>query len=131
MEFFAYHGFYPEENRIGCKYTIDLRLTLPLYEPGTTDNLAHTVNYEEVYILVRKEMEIESKLIEHVAQRIMSALWTKYPQLQHIDLNLYKYNPPLGGQVHRVGIRRIHLRLPLRNHVPCNGDLECDCSVAD
>ena len=104
MEFFAYHGFYPEENRIGCKYTVDLRLTLPLDEPGTTDNLAHTVNYEEVYILVRKEMEIESKLIEHVAQRIMSALWSKYPQLQHIDLNLYKYNPPLGGQVHRVGI---------------------------
>jgi dihydroneopterin aldolase len=104
MEFFAYHGFYPEENRIGCKYTIDLRLTLPLDEPGTTDNLIHTINYEEVFILVRREMEIESKLIEHVAQRIMSALWAKYPQLQHIDLNLYKYNPPLGGQVHRVGI---------------------------
>ena len=74
MEFFAYHGFYPEENRIGCKYSVDLRLTLPLDEPGATDNLAHTVNYEEVYTLVRKEMEIQSKLIEHVAQRIISAL---------------------------------------------------------
>ncbi len=104
MEFFAYHGFYHEEELIGCKYTVDLRLTLPLDEPGTSDNLAHTVNYEEVYTLVRKEMEINSKLIEHVAQRIMSALWARYPQLQHIDLNLYKYNPPLGGQVGRVGI---------------------------
>ena len=104
MEFFAYHGFYPEENRIGCKYSVDLHLTLPLDEPGTTDNLAHTVNYEEVYTLVRKEMDIQSKLIEHVAQRIMSALQTTYPQLTYIDLHLYKYNPPLGGQVHRVGI---------------------------
>lgn len=104
MEFFAYHGFYPEENRIGCKYTVDLRLTLPLDEPGKSDNLAHTVNYEEVYILIRKEMEVNSKLIEHVAQRIMSALQATYPQLQHIDLHLYKYNPPLGGQVGRVGI---------------------------
>ena len=104
MEFFAYHGFYPEENRIGCKYTIDLRLTLPLDESGKSDNLAHTVNYEEVYTLVRKEMEINSKLIEHVAQRIMSALWRQSPQLEHIDLNLYKYKPPLGGEVGRVGI---------------------------
>lgn len=104
MEFFAYHGFYPEENRIGCKYTVDLRLSLPLNEPGESDNLAHTVNYEEVYNLIRKEMEVNSKLIEHVAQRIMSALQTRYPQLQHIDLHLYKYNPPLGGQVGRVGI---------------------------
>ena len=104
MEFFAYHGFYPEENRIGCKYTIDLRLTLPLDESGESDDLAHTVNYEGVYAIVRKEMEINSKLIEHVAQRIMSALWERYPQLEHIDLRLYKYNPPLGGQVHRVGI---------------------------
>ncbi len=104
MEFHSYHGFYPEENRIGCRYTVDLKLRLPLETPGASDLLNDTVNYEEVYKLVRHEMDIPSKLIEHVAQRIITSLQNRYPQLQSIDLNLYKYNPPLGGQVGRVGI---------------------------
>ncbi len=104
MEFFAYHGFYPEEQKIGCKYTVDLRLTLPLAQAGETDELNHTVNYENVYTIVKREMQINSKLIEHVAQRIINALSNQYPQLENIDLTLYKYNPPLGGRVNRVGI---------------------------
>lgn len=104
MEFFALHGFYPEEQKIGCRYTVDLILTLPLRQPCETDILNHTINYEEVYKIVRREMEIPSKLIEHVAQRIIKALHDTYPQLQKTDIHLYKYNPPLGGQLSRVGI---------------------------
>lgn len=104
MEFFAYHGFYPEEQKIGCKYSVDLILSLPLDTPGNSDNLNHTINYEEVYLIIKHEMEINSKLIEHVAKRIITALHDKYTILEHIDLHLYKYNPPLGGQVGRVGI---------------------------
>lgn len=104
MEFFALHGFYPEEQKIGCRYTVDLILTLPLGQPCETDTLDHTINYEEVYTLVRKEMEMPSKLIEHVAWRIITALHRQYPQIQKTDIHLYKYNPPLGGQLSRVGI---------------------------
>lgn len=104
MEFFSYHGFYPEEQKIGCKYTVDLVLTVPLDEPCHSDRLDTTINYEEVYTLVRHEMDHPSKLIENVAGRIITAIKGRYPQIEHIDIQLYKYNPPLGGQVGRVGI---------------------------
>lgn len=104
MEFFAFHGFYPEEQRVGCKYTVSLKLITDLSSAGNTDDLNTTINYEEVYQLVKKEMNINSKLIEHVASRIIKALKKKYSILKHVDLYLYKYNPPLGGQVERVGI---------------------------
>lgn len=104
MEFFAYHGFYPEEQKIGCKYSVSLRITTSLAQPGQTDDLNHTINYENVYTLVREIMETPSKLIEHVAQRIMNTLIQHYPVIEHLDVTLYKYNPPLGGQVNRVGI---------------------------
>ena len=45
MEFFAYHGFYPEEQKIGCKYTVSLRLITDLSNAGSTDNLNNTINY--------------------------------------------------------------------------------------
>lgn len=104
MEFFSYHGFYPEEQKIGCKYTIDLILKLSLDEPCKSDKLDTTVNYEDVYTLVRHEMNYPSKLIENVASRIITTLKERYTQIEHIDIKLYKYNPSLGGQVGRVGI---------------------------
>lgn len=104
MTFFAYHGFYPEERKIGCKYSVSLRITVPLAKPGTTDDLNHTVNYENVYRLVHEVMTTPSRLIEHVTQRIMDTLMQHYPMIEHLDVTLYKYNPPLGGQVNRVGI---------------------------
>lgn len=104
MEFFAYHGFYPEEQKIGCKYTVSLRLITDLSNAGSTDNLNNTINYEEVFNLVKTEMNIKSKLIEHVAARIVKSLKARYKMLEHVDLYLYKYNPPLGGQTEKVGI---------------------------
>lgn len=103
MEFYAYHGYYEEENRIGCRYTVDLTIDLD-DQSGSDDLLTHTVNYEELYRIVSREMETRSKLIEHVAARIRAAVLARFPEISHLRLALYKYNPPLGGQVARVGI---------------------------
>lgn len=107
MEFYAYHGFYAEENKIGARYTVDLRLTVP-DASGSTDLLSTTVNYEQVYALVSREMARPSKLIEHVATRIINALQASFPAITHTDLTLYKYNPPLGGKLNRVGIHLVN-----------------------
>ena len=103
MEFHAFHGVYPEENRIGTKYTVDLRLSLP-DDSGADDNIESTVNYENVYQLVAHEMHHNSKLIEHLASRILDSIHTHFPLVLHSVITLYKYNPPLGGKVERVGI---------------------------
>lgn len=104
MEFFAYHGFYPEEQNIGCKYTVDL--TISLNTTATqTDQLTDTLNYEEVYSAVNDEMKKNSKLIEHVAQRIVERLKRDFPIINHITILLTKHNPPLGGEVKKVSIR--------------------------
>lgn len=104
MVFYAYHGYYQEEQRIGCKYTVSLRITTPLDIAGKSDCLSQTINYEDVFVEIQKIMDVPSKLIENVAQRIIDNLFSKFPSIEHLDLTLYKYNPPLGGQVGRVGI---------------------------
>jgi dihydroneopterin aldolase len=71
---------------------------------GQTDNLKHTLNYQLVYDVVKKEIEIPSQLIEHVGQRILNSVYSAFPQIQKLEVKLSKLNPPLGGKVERVTI---------------------------
>jgi len=70
MEFFAYHGCFKEEQVIGTKFNIDLFLTIDTSTAEASDNLHDTVNYQEVFQLVKGEMQVTSKLLEHVGRRI-------------------------------------------------------------
>lgn len=105
MQFFAHHGHFDEEQIVGANYELTLTLDLDVSKPGLTDELVDTLNYQEVYDVVKAEMKIKSRLIEHVSQRIVSALMSKFSQLKQVDLSFSKMNPPLGGQVERVTIQ--------------------------
>jgi dihydroneopterin aldolase len=74
LQFYAHHGYYKEEQVLGGKYTVDIYMQVNTEEASATDDLKKTINYEEVYRLTKAEMEIHSKLIEHVCQRILSRL---------------------------------------------------------
>ena len=76
MEFFAYHGCFKEEQVIGTKFNIDLFLTVDTSKAEGSDELHDTVNYQEVYQLVKGEMQVTSKLLEHVGRRILNSIKT-------------------------------------------------------
>jgi len=104
MEFYAYHGCFKEEQIIGTRFMVDLYLKADTTEAEESDDLKTTVNYQEVYLLVKEEMDIKSNLIEHVARRILKKLTKKYPQLLDVRIKLQKMNPPLGGKVESVSV---------------------------
>ncbi len=105
MEFFAFHGFFKEEQLVGCKYTVDLTITLRSDLSSQTDNLTDTLNYQEVYDAIKEEMNIVSKLIEHLTKRIVDRLKKQFPIIETVEIQLFKHNPPLGGQVGKVSIK--------------------------
>jgi len=104
MEFFAYHGCFEEEQLIGTKFIIDLFLTVDTSKAEKTDNLYDTVNYQEVFQLVKVEMQITSKLLEHVGRRILSSIAAKFPQVEKVTVKIKKLNPPLGGKMDFVSV---------------------------
>jgi dihydroneopterin aldolase len=98
-EFFAYHGFYPEEQKIGCRFLVDITVDfIPQNEPAD-DELKHTVDYEKVYYMACEEMKHPRKLIETVAQAILDRIKRKYPYVDSISVEIKKLNPPLLGKV--------------------------------
>lgn len=104
MEFHAFHGCLEHEQTLGNTFIVSLSLKLNTDLAGQTDNLEHTLNYQLVYDVVKREMEIPSKLIEHVGQRILDSVYTEFPQIMEVGVKLSKLNPPLGGKVDRVTI---------------------------
>ncbi len=110
MQFFAHHGHFDEEQIIGANYEITACLHFDVKKAAQSDDLTDTLNYQEVYDVVKKEMSIKSRLIEHVSQRIIDSLLSSFPQLKQVDLSFSKMNPPLGGQVERVTIEVSEIR---------------------
>ncbi|MFO8128826.1 MAG: dihydroneopterin aldolase [Bacteroidales bacterium] len=104
MDFYAYHGCFREEQIIGTRFLVDLYLETNTSEAEETDKLSRTLNYQDIYLLVKHEMEQKSHLIEHVARRILDRLAETYPKVQSARIKISKMNPPLGGKVDRVSV---------------------------
>ena len=110
MEFHAFHGCLDFEQHLGNTFIVSLSMELNTTQPGLTDNLEHTLNYQLVYDVVKAQMQIPSKLIEHVGQRIMDTVFERFEQIKMLEIKLSKLNPPLGGKVERVTIELIKHR---------------------
>jgi len=98
-EFFAYHGFYPEEQVLGSRFCVDIAVGFIPAENLNDDELANTVNYEQLYIIACEEMKHTRKLIETVAQAMFDRIQQKYPFAKNIKVGLKKMNPPFSGRV--------------------------------
>ena len=104
MEFYAYHGCFEEEQLIGNYFNVDIEFDTNADLAENTDNISGTVNYQDVYDLVKEEIMIKSKLLEHVAKRITDRLIKSFPQIESCSISLSKLNPPLGGKVNKVSV---------------------------
>lgn len=104
MEFHAFHGVLEHENQLGNTFLVSVSMEVDTDKAGNSDELHDTLNYQLVYNVVKEQMSIPSKLIEHVGQRILDAVFNAFPQISELNVHLSKLNPPLGAKVQRVSI---------------------------
>lgn len=99
MVFYGYHGVYTEERRLGQQIAVDVEMLSDMKDAGLKDDLELTVNYVDVYDLVRQIVETKQyNLIEAMAFAILNQLGEKY-QLKKITVRVRKPHPPVGGLV--------------------------------
>lgn len=110
MRFFAHHGVTEQERLLGCYYVVDVHLAVDCSAAALSDNLEDTLNYAEVYEVVSREMQISSKLIEHVAGRIARSLLDCFPEVSSLRIRLSKINPPMGADVHSASVELAYER---------------------
>lgn len=109
MAFFAYHGLFPEEAKLGQQFEVDVEIF------GDFKGFAHrsqppVVDYSQVVVLVEQVMTQERYgLVEALADRIAEVLQETL-KLDRLIVRVRKPHPPVSGhfdgvevEVHRGG----------------------------
>lgn len=110
MQFYAYHGAYPEENRLGQRFTVDLELGIDLRPAAADDDLGKTVDYQAVYETVRAVVESQPvKLVETLAGRVVDQLFAQFP-VEDVWIRVTKPDPPIPGHYRAIGVELHRVR---------------------
>lgn len=103
MQFFAHHGVFPQENRVGGEFVVSVKLYIhQASQIMVCDDISSTVNYAEVYDLVAEEMKNVCQLIEHLAARISLRVLQTFSGVEEVEVEVCKKNPPMPAQLDEV-----------------------------
>jgi len=102
---YSYHGCLNEESIIGSNYLVDFSVVVDLNKSSCSDKLKDTVDYVLLNKIIKKEMSVPSKLLEHVANRILDSAFKRDNRIQKGIVKISKINPPINGDVQRVSIK--------------------------
>ena len=101
---YAHHGCLREESVVGSEYSVNVTVGADLSLASQSDELSDTVDYVSVHQIVKEEMQIASKLLEHVARRIIDRILEDIDAVRYVEIEVSKINPPIGGDVEKVTI---------------------------
>jgi dihydroneopterin aldolase len=104
IKLYAYHGCLPEEGKVGGNYIVDVSLKTDFGSAAISDELHETIDYVDVNLIVKEEMAIRSKLIEHVGQRIINRIKSEIKGVISLKVKVTKICPPINGDVDNVAI---------------------------
>jgi len=104
MEFYSFHGHFKEERIVGNKFIVDLTIETDMTIPRESDNLKDAVNYQRVYEIVKLQMEMKSHLLEHIAGRILDAVYSEMEGIKKLTVKVSKMNPTMGGKIGSVSV---------------------------
>ena len=111
MEFYGYHGVFPEENRLGQRFIVDLTVSIDLKKAGELDELKYSVNYGELYQVCKEVVEGKPfKLLEAVAEEIAASVISAFSLVQDVTVKVIKPDPPIPGHYKTVAVEIMRRR---------------------
>ena len=97
VQIYAYHGLIPEEKQLGQKFQIDVEISTNLTDSCKSDNIVDTINYKEVYDIVKICFNnSQKKIIESVASDIAEII-LKNNRVIDTKIIIRKPSVPIDG----------------------------------
>src|SRR5689334_10587431 len=94
IRFFAEHGMYEEEKRVGNEFEVDIIIETKSPKKNIT-SIDQTINYVEVYRIVQEEFAHRKLLLESCAMEIADKIEAQFPEIEDILVCIRKLNPPI------------------------------------
>jgi dihydroneopterin aldolase len=132
MEFFAPIGASEEGVAVANEVLANVYVRTDLKAASQTDNLEDTLNYEAIFWATKTEIDEPAQVLENVAYRIADNLKRKYSNLQVVEIQLRRKNPPLRGKVPEASIEMSFSHTSscprCRSKMLCYQDENCWCN---
>ncbi|MEN9952405.1 MAG: dihydroneopterin aldolase [Bacteroidota bacterium] len=101
---FGLHGVHPLEKKVGTLFKINIQIDL---DPGiSVQSLSDTLDYAQVFALLKKEFQVTEDLLEVLIERIISSIALLSSNIKIIDISIIKLNAPINGFQGEVGVRK-------------------------
>jgi dihydroneopterin aldolase len=92
--FLGYHGLYAEEKKLGNTYIVNVQID---FTPKTNmvDQLDQTIDYVQVYDLVKKRMDVPTSLLETLVCKIADDILLSHPIADKVFVKITKVIMPI------------------------------------
>lgn len=94
LRFFAEHGMYQEEMKVGNEFEVDVSIECKSPKKKIT-SIDQTINYVEVYRIIQEEFAVRRFLLETLAMEIAEKLQMQFNEIENISISIRKMNPPI------------------------------------
>ncbi|MDB5201075.1 MAG: folB [Ferruginibacter sp.] len=102
LRFFAHHGLHDEEAIVGTEFGVAIAINFA--GPENIVSLKDTINYVEVYELVKNIFRHPARLLETLAVDICDAIYGLDHRIVQVSININKLNPPIVNFTGNVGV---------------------------
>ncbi len=103
MCFYAEHGLLNEEAKLGNEYNVTVKLQFDTGEK-VISSIDDTINYVDVFAIVRDQMQQRKNLLETVAMEAAIQLHKKFSRIEKASISIIKTNPPITQFTGNVGV---------------------------
>ena len=106
MEFEGRHGVSDEERADAQVIEVDIEYELDLRPAGTSDDLAQTVSYADVFEMCRAQVEDHSyHLLEAIGESIARDVLARDARIDRVAVTVRKPGVPIDGVLELAGVR--------------------------
>ena len=102
--FVGYHGLYPEEKKLGNNYSVEIDIDFTPKQ-GVIDQLDQTIDYVNVYAIVKKWMEIPTPLLETLVGKIADDILSSQALANKVFVKITKLHLPISSFEGNVSVK--------------------------
>ena len=98
----GFHGLFDEEGISGNEFNVSIDVD---FHSSNMENIHDTINYAEVFRIVKEAFSQRHKLLETLADTIIAAISEMHPEIKRIAISIAKLSAPIANYSGTVGIK--------------------------
>ncbi len=103
MKFYAYHGYYAFERRVGDYFEVNIEVEVRMDE-NPEEKIDRTLDYALIYEISEHYMMKKYMLMESLAFDIAKALKASSESVEEVLVEISKLNPRVGGKADKASV---------------------------